>query len=300
MTARTRAPAFLPAAVTVTALLAVAAVALALRAPAAAADIGPGSGGTNAGGSYSAWAWYTAAGGRDPVDTPDECTLEFPEAQHLVAHMEYEIDETSVPGTYNLSYGCAADLFDSRTANSVGGFNDWEVYDNRWTISVTPAPIDDLVAQALARLDPNPPAIATDLRPGVDGLVHVPVQFQLTGNLGPQGGEAASAGPITVVLTAWPDDGVPIDWHTGDGRTPCDPADGRWACTHDYARSSYRQHHEGLPNHHYRVTAGITYTGRYAVYNGSAPIAGADIGNVGRTVELGLAVDEAQAVNTRR
>jgi hypothetical protein len=103
------------------------------------------------------------------------------------------------------------------------------------------------------------------------------------------------------VLTAWPNDGVPVTWHPGDAQTPCAGGEPWGFCTHDYARSSFGQNHEGLGQDEYRVTAGITYTGRYDVYNAGDPdpIAGAVIGDVDRTVELGLAVDEAQAVNTR-
>jgi hypothetical protein len=300
MTARTRAPAALSTTLAVAALVAVVAVVLALRAPAAGADIGDESGGTNAGGNYSAWAWYTAAGGRDPVTTPDDCTLEDPDTADKPAHWEYEVEESATtPGTFIVSYGCTAELLHDRQFNQIGGFNDFELYDNLWTISVTPAPIEDLVARALATLDPQPPTIATDLQPGVDGLVHVPVEFRLTGDLGPQGGVAASAGPIEVVLTAWPDGNVPIVWHTGDGPSPCGAADGWGVCTHDYGRSSYGQHHEGLASHHYRITAGITYLGHYDVVANGTVIASADIGNVDRTVEFGLAVEEAQAVNTR-
>jgi hypothetical protein len=299
MTARTRAPAALPTALAVAALVAVAAVVLALRAPAAGADIGDESGGTNAGGSYSAWAWYTAAGGRDPVTTPDDCTLEDPETADQPAHWEYEVHESLTPGTFTVSYGCTAELLHDRQFNQIGGFNDWQLYDNLWTVSVTPAPIDDLVARAIATLDPTPPTIATDLLPGVDGLVRVPVEFRLDGDLGPQSGVAASSGPISVVLTATPDANVPIVWHTGDGQSPCEPTDARGFCTHDYGRSSFGQHHEGLPNHHYRVTAGLTYLGHYDVIANGTVVASADIGNVDRTVAFGLAVEEAQAVNTR-
>jgi hypothetical protein len=300
MTARTRAPAALSPAIGVAALVAVAAAALVLRAPAASADLGDQIGGTNDGGSYSAWAWYTSSPDHDEdVPTPNNCTLEDPETAHMPAHWEYTVLPTSVPGTYSVSYGCAADILDTRTANQIGGFQDWQLYDNQWTISVTPAPIEDLVSEALTHLDPQPPSISTNLGDGVDGLVHVSVTFQLQGNLGAQTGVAASAGPITVVLTAWPNGDVPITWHTGDRQTPCEDDDPWGACTHDYGRSSFGQNHEGLPPDHYRVTAGITFTGRYDVFNGNDPIAGADIGNVDRTVQLGLAVDEGQAVNMR-
>jgi hypothetical protein len=299
MTARTRAPAALAPALAVAASVAIAAAVLALRAPAAGADVGDESGGTNNGGSYSAWAWYTATGDHDDeVDTPTGCTLELAATAHYVAHWEYFVMETT-PGTYSVSYGCAADALDHRVANQIDGFQDYELYDLEWTISVTPAPIEDLVAEALTRLDPDPPAIATDLSPGVHGLVHVPVTFQLNGDLGPQSGPVASAGPITVVLTAWPNGDVPITWDTGDEQTPCGANDPWGACTHDYGRSSFGQNHEGLPGDRYRVTAGITFTGRYDVFNGPDQIAGAVIGNVDRTVQLALAVDEAQAVNTR-
>jgi hypothetical protein len=296
--ARTRAPTILPTALALAALLAVAAVVLALRAPAAGADIGGESGGSNDGGSYSAWAYYTAAGGSDHVSSPQRCTLQDPATAHLVAYYDWEVIEWT-PGVFTVYSECVAEIFRDRQYNSVGGFSDAQVADVLGQSTITPAPIEDLVARAIANLDVQPPAITTDLLPGVDGLVHVPVQFQLTGNLGTQFGVAVSDGPISVVLKARPDTDVPIDWHTGDGQSPCGATDARGFCTHDYGRSSFGQHHEGLPNHHYRITAGITYLGHYDVVANGTVIADADIGNVDRTVELGLAVDEAQAINTR-
>jgi hypothetical protein len=299
MTAHTRAPTARSTALAVAALATVAAVVLGVGVPAASADVGPETGGTNAGGSYSAWAYYTAADGGRHVSSPQRCTLEDPETADLVAYYEWEVIEWT-PGVFTVYSECVAEIFHDRQYNSVGGFNDWQVVDVLGQSTITPAPIDDLVARAISTLDPTPPAIATDLSAGVDGLVHVPVQFRLTGDLGPQSGPAASAGPITVILTATPDPDVPITWHTGDGLSPCAPDDARGECTHDYRRSSYGQHHEGLANHQYRITAGITYRGHYdVVMAGGGTIASADIGNVDRTVASGLAVDEAQAVNSR-
>ncbi len=298
--ARTRAPTALSTILAVAALVAVAAVVLALRAQAAAAGgIGGESGGSNAGGSYSAWAYYAAAGGGDTVSTPQRCTLETERARDLEAYYEWFVMDLG-DGSYLVAYTCTAVMFHDRHSNLINGFQDWEVSD---TIGdpqlVRPAPIEDLVARAIANLDPTPPAIATDLAAGADGLVHFPVQFRLDGDLGPQTGVAASAGPISVVLTARPDANVPIDWHTGDGPSPCEATDAPGFCTHDYSRSSYGQHHEGLPNDHYRITAGITYLGHYDVVANGAVIASADIGNVDRTVQFGLAVDDAEAINTR-
>jgi hypothetical protein len=306
MTAHTRAPAALPPAIAVAALLAVAAVVLALRAPAASADIGDENGGTNDGGSYSAWAWYAAAGAPERVSQPQPCTLpnttEHPDLSQLPAFHEWEVLTSPGTNTFTVYELCTAVMFHDRHANQINGFNDFDLNEILGQTTITPAPIEDLVAQALTHLDPQPPAIETDLGDGVHGLVHVSVTFQLAaGDLGPQSGVAASAGPIRVELTAWPNGDMPITWNAGDALTPCAGGEPWGACTHDYGRSSFGQNHEGLGQDEYRVTAGITYTGRYDVFvdGNPAPIAGDEIGNVDRTVQLGLAVDEAQAVNTR-
>ncbi len=177
----------------------------------------------------------------------------------------------------------------------------WEqdFLDVKWSEPVAPVSLDDLVARAVATIDPQPPAITTDLTPGVAGLVNLSVRFSLPDALDVPAREAARNGPVVVTVSAKPDPNIPIVWHTGDGHEACAPDDPPRACTHVYPRSSNGQRQAGLPRDQYRVTAGITYLGHYTVTIGSVTIADADLGNVQRTVGLPLAVDEAQAINTR-
>jgi hypothetical protein len=273
----------------------------ALLAPAlpAAADVGPGTGngGSNTGGRYGAWAWYVTTGGGDgATGTSNDCDL--PNAPGEEAHYEYFVthfgDETIV------SLVCVGVLLRQAHPEPIPVLEGWErdFLDVVWSETVRPVPLDDLVAHAIASLDPDPPAILTNLHPGVDGLVNLPVEFRLAGDTGVPPGVAAEDGPVRVVLSAEPDLLVPTVWHTGDGRRACEDGGAPGVCTHEYTRSSNGQHHEGLPRDQYRVTAGITYLGHYDVFLAGVRITGDDIGNVQRTAELPLPVDEAQAVNT--
>jgi hypothetical protein len=283
------------------ATLVAAAVALlpALARP-AAADVGPetGSGGSNTGGRYGAWAWYLAVGGGEGATaTSDRCDL--PNAPGEEAHWEYFVSHWQ--GKTYVSLVCVGVLLRAAHPEPIPVLEGWEqdFLFRLWTEEVTPVPLDDLVARAVAMLDVDPPDIETDLRPGVDGLVNLAVHFRLTGDVDVPQGVAAQNGPVEVLVSAEPDPAVPVVWHTGDGRPPCTPEDGPDVCTHEYERSSNGQHHEDLPRDHYRVSADITYRGRYDVLVNGGRIDSADIGNIERAVELPLAVDEAQAINTR-
>ncbi len=271
-------------------------------APPAAADVGPGSGngGSNTGGRFSAWAWYVAAGGDDgAIQTSDTCDL--PLAPLEDAHYEYFVTHSVYGDETIVSYVCVGALLRQMHPEGIPALegSERDLLDVIWSGPVTPISLDDLVAHAVATLDPDPPTIETDLLPGVDGMVNLPVRFTLTGDLGVPPGEAARNGPVVVRVSAVPDPAFPPVWHTGDGPPACADDDGPGVCTHSYARSSNGQRHDGLPRNHYRVTAGITYLGHYDVFVGGVLIAGADIGDVVRTAELPLAVDEAQAINTR-
>jgi hypothetical protein len=288
------------------ALLAAAAVLPTLMMPAfappAAADLGPGSGngGSNTGGRFSAWAWYVAAGGDDgAIQTSDDCDL--PLAPLEESHYEYFVTHSVYGDETIVSYVCVGALLRQMHPEGIPALegSERDLLDVIWSGPVTPISLDDLVAHAVGSLDPEPPTIETDLRAGVDGLVNLPVRFTLTGDLAVPPGDAADNGVVRVVVSAVPHRAFPFVWHTGDGRQACAADDAPGVCTHGYVRSSNGERHDGLPRDHYRVTADVTYLGHYDVFVNGAPFGGADIGDIVRTAELPLAVDEAQAINTR-
>jgi hypothetical protein len=287
----------------IAALLAAAGVVLPALASPAAGDVGPetGNGGSNTGGRYGAWAWYQATGGGEGASrTSNDC--ELPAAPREPAHFEYFVTRSvTEPDTLFVSFVCVGELLRQAHPEPIPVLEGWEqdFLDVRWSGEVTRTPLDELVAHALLTLDPQPPAIQTDLYPEVDGLVNLPVQFSLAGGLGGLAPRvAAQDGPVRVTLSADPDPGVPVVWHAGDGRQACESDADPAVCTHVYARSSYGQHHEGILPNEYRVSADITYIGHYVVTLNGGVVADDDIGNIQRAAVLGLPVDEGQAINT--
>ena len=275
------------------ALAAVAATLVAL-APAAGAggglsgESGTATGGDNHGGRFSAWAYYAQATGGGRV-TSNVCHLEkHPE---LPAHYEYNVVPSGDGKTYTVFYDCVLDGKDVDDLHhlypNLG--EEWDWLDT-WT--VTPAPPEDMIADAIARLNPEPPAIETSPGGGVHGLVNLPVYLSFA-QTPDRETSTVTDGPVTVLVWAEPHVDE-IAWDTGDGRPACNTTP-RSAdeCAHLYARSSARAGAAG-----YRITATITYTGGYVVtVNGAAVRTVDDIGNIMRVSEVDLPVDEAQAIN---
>lgn len=273
---------------------AVAATALVAHPLPAAADWGDNTGGSNEGGQYSAWAYYGRATGGGNVSVADTCTLEAQPG--TPAHIEYNVISYDGGATYTVWKDCVKDgeNVDDRAGRFPPG-DQWDILDS-WV--VTPADPQAMINEAIARLDPAPPVITTDPGGGVPGLVGLPTYLSFAQPVG-RATASISDGPITVEV--WADPVGEVTWDTGDGLPGCNAPDGpAGECAHLYEQSSRGQGGDdhGLPA--YTIAAEITYTGGYAVYAGGAHVGGSDdIGDIVRTAEATLAVNEAQAVNTR-
>jgi hypothetical protein len=273
-------------------IIAVVAATLAALAPAAGADgglsgeSGTDTGGSNHGGRFSAWAYYAQAHGGGQVRS-NVCHLEkHPE---LPAHFEYNVVPAPDGKTYTVFYDCVLDgrdVDDTRHLYPTMG-EEWDWLDT-WT--VTPAPPEEMVAEAIARLNPEPPTIKTSPGGGVHGLVNLPVYLSFAAPPDTQFA-GITDGPITVLVWAKPN--PEYSWDTGDGLPACNGAGPAGTCTHLYARSSAREGPAG-----FHITATITYTGGYVVTANGVPVGlQGDIGNITRVSEIDLPVDEAQAIN---
>ncbi|HEX6420542.1 MAG TPA: hypothetical protein VFZ77_18725 [Acidimicrobiales bacterium] len=273
--------------------LAVTAAAAALASPApAGADVGGDRGGSNVGGRYSAWAYYAHTTGGGNVPVVERCTLT--QRPDDPAHIEYNVISYDGGETYTVWKDCVLDgeNVDDRQGLFPPG-DQWDILDS-WV--VTPADPQEMIDEAIARLNPVPPAIVTDPGGNVSGFVRIPTYLSFDEALGRQTA-SVSDGPITVEV--WADPTGEVTWDTGDGLEACNaPAGPGGECAHVYERSSLGQDatHLGLPA--YTITAQIAYRGGYAVYADGAYVGGDDdIGGVQRTAETALAVNEAQAVN---
>jgi hypothetical protein len=260
----------------------------------AGADVGDSHGGGTSGGSYSAWAYYVSATGGGSITGDNSCQLTALPDQP--AHYEYNVVSYDGGATYTVWYDCVADgqvLEDSRD-QFPDDLDMWQIIDS-WV--VTPADPEEMIAQAISTLNPDPPAITTDPGGGVPGLVGIPTYLSFTAPVGREEAEVAD-GPIRVEI--WADPTGEVTWDTGDGLPACNAPEGpAGECAHDYSESSVGASgtHLGLPA--YTITAEVAYTGGYAVYANGAYVGGSDdIGTIYRTSETTLAVNEAQAINT--
>jgi hypothetical protein len=293
----------------VTSVLATAVAAVALGGGAAAADSWePGHGGSSSdGGGFDAWAYWLTVNDGDSTSTPQRC--EFPpELWHpegpLPAHLEYNASEIR-PGEYLVWEWCVLDDSVVDPWLEASPIEEWDPGailswpQQMWT--VTAADPQDLLARALAHLDPQPPAIGTSPGGDVASMVGVSTWFWLEGGLAPVS-ETITAGPLAVTVTATP---VSVSWDTGDGGTAecTDEANvgvpDTDTCSHTYDRSSAGQvARDAAGRPAYTVAADIAYVGGYEVTLGGVYVGGqADIGGVARASETTLAVNEAQAIN---
>ena len=261
------------------------------QAPPAGADIGD-RGGSNEGGQYSAWAYYAQATGGGNVPWTEACTLQ----QHPDegAHIEFNVISYDGGETYTVWKDCVLDGQDVDDVRGVFPAGDqWDILD--WWV-VTPADPEEMINEAIARLNPQPPAILTDPGGEVASLVGVTTHLSFDGPIDVEP-VSMSDGPITVEVWATPTGEV--TWNTGDGLPACNAPDvSDDGCAHVYEHSSIGQEgvHIGLPA--YTITAEIDYIGGYTVYvNGVAAFTDPDIGGIQRTAETNLAVNEAQAIN---
>ncbi|HEX6420540.1 MAG TPA: hypothetical protein VFZ77_18715 [Acidimicrobiales bacterium] len=300
-----------PARLIVGALAVVAAFAVG-TSPAGADTWEPPDSGSHTGpGGFDAWAFWVSATGGQGSSTTQRCEFPpevSPESGPVPAHYEYVVSEIR-PGEYMVTLACVPDdeVLD-RWANGVP-MEEWDPGIFWWLVdmwTVTAADPEDLLAQALAHLDPEPPAIGTNPTGGVASMVRIPTWFWLEGGV-PSVSETITDGPLAVTVTATP---VSVSWDAGDGGsvTCRDEANvgspDTDTCSHTYETSSAGQpgrDARGRPA--YTVAAGIEYVGSYEVTLWGVPVGGAtDIGGIVRVSEVPLAVNEAQAVNrpTRR
>jgi hypothetical protein len=260
----------------------------------ASADAGDNHGGNNNGGQYSAWAYYARATGGGHVPIPETCII--PESPDLDAHVEYNVISYDGGETFTVWQDCVED--GENVDDNEGIFpptESWDVIDS-W--EVTPGEPQDLVEEALTRLNPTPPGIVTEPGGGLASLVGINTYLSLEEPLTRQT-TSLSEGPITVEV--WADPTGVIEWDTGDGVEACNgTAPTPDGCAHVYNQSSAGQGNtDGAGRPAYHITAEIGYTGGYAVYAAGSFVGGdEDIGDVFRTSETFLAVDEAQALNT--
>jgi len=273
--------------------LAATAAAAALAPPRpAAADVGGNHGGTNDGGQYSAWAYYAHATGGGNVEVTERCTLSARSDED--AHIEYNVISYAGGETYTVCTDCVLDgeNVDDRLGLFPPG-DQWDILDS-WV--VTPADPQEMINEAIARLNPVPPAIVTDPGGGAPGFVGFSTYLSFDEPLGRQT-VSMSDGPVTVEV--WADPTGEVVWDTGDGLEACNAPPGPGGeCAHVYERSSFGQEatRNDLPA--YTITARVAYMGGYAVYANGAYVGGdPDIGGVERTSETTLAVNEGQAVN---
>jgi hypothetical protein len=260
----------------------------------AAADVTDDTGGNNAGGQYSAWAYYARTTGGGNVSTPQPCTLEYLPDQP--AFYEYNVVSRDGGQTYIVYYDCVAvgEILEDAEGLFPDNYQTWDMIDS-WV--VTPADPQDMINEAIARLNPVPPTIVTDPGGGIPGLVGITTYLSFSEPLGRQTA-SISDGPITVEV--WADPIGDVEWDTGDRLPACNaPSGSQGECAHIYSRSSVDGGalDHGLPA--YQITALINYQGGYAVYANGANVGGEDdIGDLQRTSETFLAVNEAQAINT--
>jgi hypothetical protein len=160
----------------------------------------------------------------------------------------------------------------------------------------------DLLAEALALLHPDPPQIGTFPSGVRASAVDVPTRLWLVGGLAPVS-HAESDGPLTVTVTATP---VKVTWNAGDnGSVTCSDTLGVGApdediCTVEYTESSVEQTgRDAFGRPAYILTATIEYIGSYTVtFNGTPVTSNSNIGAVAPVSTTEIAVEELQAVNT--
>jgi hypothetical protein len=299
-------------------LVAVVAAAGTLVAPAAAwAEIGdPGQTPTNDEYNHAA-DFVAASGGGGGAATPTPCELgsAYPETAATSAHYEWN-SYFEEDGTYSIYLNCVADGQNVPSGDrSQGTRDDWVWPDSSlWRVvwsrtGIVPRDPTELVAEVLARLRPEDAGIRTD--PGGDRptMVGIPTWLWLDGDAYRPQQISETDGPtiggvplLAVTINAVPKPDSLVTWTMGDGGSVACPNGGLppGSCTYEYTRSSAGEGVDGttgLPA--FTVTAGYTYTGTYEVRVMGRVIDSGSLGDIERTATTTLAVNEAQAINTR-
>jgi hypothetical protein len=275
-----------------------------VEAQPASADpwVPPSSGGGAGGGGFNAWAYWVSATGGGGTSTPESCDdlkEYYPDGTPVPpAHIEYvayEIPPGS--GQFSVWKDCVRDGY-TVNPDLPNGLT-WLPLDN-WQVEASDP--QELINQALAHIQPTPPAIGTSPTSSATSLVGIGTWLWLNGGLQPTSATITD-GPLAVTVTATP---VSVSWDTGDGGaavcrdTTGIGAPGTDACSHVYQQSSADQaatDAAGRPA--FTITASIEYTGSYGVSLNGVNVGGQqNIGGASRTSITALAVSEAQAINT--
>ena len=265
----------------------------------------PSSGGGGGNGGFSAWAYWARASGGRGTAVPETCQMPrhyWPDpddpATAPKAHIEYVAYELPAgSGHYSVWKDC---VVDGHTVNpELPDGMTWSPLDN-WQVEAGDP--EELIRQALAHLNPDPPAIGTSPDAAQASLVGMSTWFWLEGGVPPVN-QTITDGPLAVTITATP---TAVTWDPGNGGSvACRDelnvgAPNTDTCSFTYDRSSRHQSAvDGLGRPSYTVSANVEYIGSYSVTLAGIPVGGeSDIGGVARVSEISLAVNEAQAVNT--
>ena len=180
----------------------------------------PSSGGGGGDGGFNAWAYWAAATGGRGTPTPETCTLpagpgvpDPPPPAHI-EYVGYEIPPGS--GHYSVWKDCVAD---GHTVNPDLPSRGLGLGTRSTTGMVEAGDPQELINQALAHINPTPPAIGTSPAGEVASLVGVSTWLWLEGGVAPTSATITD-GPLAVTVTATP---VSVRWDPGDGGTVVSP-----------------------------------------------------------------------------
>jgi hypothetical protein len=263
----------------------------------------PSSGGGGGNGGFNAWAYWASATGGGGTPTRESCEMprdywpdpQTPPPSHI-EYVAYEIPAGS--GHYSVWKDCVVDGY-TVNPDLPNGLT-WFPLDN-WQVEAGDP--EELIREALAYLNPDPPQIGTSPDAATAAFVGIPTWYWLEGGLPPIN-ETITDGPLAVTVTATP---TGVTWDPGNGGSVvCRDelgvgSPGTDTCSFTYERSSVEQAGSDPQGRSaYTVSADIEYVGSYSVTLGGVAVGGqTNIGGVGRVSETLLAVNEAQAINTR-
>jgi hypothetical protein len=248
-----------------------------------------------------AWGAWAANNGGGTSSTPEECDHHKlyigDNGPVIIGQIKYTSSEIS-PGQWFVTVWCEWAPLDPVAAQDPFYLNGHLV--NYWLAE--PGDPQDLIADALALLQPTPPGIGTS--PSGESpsgeivpMVGIPTWFWLEGGLTPMS-QTITDGPLSVTVTATP---VKVTWDHGDPNAEdgdvvtCRDPVGVGAPNTDTC--SYVYDHSSPPS--FTVSATIEYTGSYQVFfNGTFVTGQSNIGGVTRVSSTSIAVQQAQAINT--
>ena len=273
---------------------ALAATVAAGTAPSGAQDQGPGTRGpidhhgSRTGDGYTAAAALLNADGGGTREGAMSTECEVPTRPGEPAHYGRKYYGANAEGAIFMIFYCEIDAPHPN--------EDATAFITYFAGYVLPLDPQQLVENALANLNLNPPVIHTDPGDGHNSLTGLATYLWIDhASLGAQH-VSDNAGPLRVDITARPTADGTIVWNTGEATVTCaNYGQPEGSCSYTYQRSSVDQ-----PSNQYSVTASVAFTGSYVVtLDGDVVGGAADIGNVVvPTAPYQLGVAEAQAINT--